>query len=143
MLQPAVRYYELEKASERGLRVLMVEDNPINRRILTLVLERLPAKITTAEDGQQAVDAFEAQAFDVVLMDLQMPGMDGYEAMRRIRAIEAAAGRGRTPIIVISAHTRATDTAATKLAGADHHLAKPVDVPALLATMDMVMQAAA
>ena len=143
MLQPAVRYHELEKASERGLRVLMVEDNPTNRRILTLVLERLPAKITAAEDGLQAVEAFETGTFDVVLMDLQMPGMDGYEAMRRIRAIEAAGDRGRTPIIVISAHTRPGDMAESKLAGADHHLAKPVDIPALLATMDLVMQVAA
>ena len=143
MLDPAVRYYELEKASARGLRVLMVEDNPINRRILTLVLERLPAKLTAAENGFQAVEAFEAQAFDVVLMDLQMPGMDGYEAMRRIRAIEAASGRERTPIIVVSAHMRQHELAEARLAGADHHLAKPVDIPSLLATMDQVIQAAA
>ena len=143
MLNPAVRYHELEKASERGLRVLMVEDNPINRRVLTLVLERLPAKLTVAEHGQEAVDAFAVQEFDVVLMDLQMPGMDGYEAMRRIRAIEAESGRARTPIIVISAHTRPHEMAEAKLAGADHHLGKPVDIPTLLATMDEVMQAAA
>ena len=143
MLTPAVRYHELEKASERGLRVLMVEDNPINRRILTLVLERLPANVTTAENGLEAVDAFSGESFDVVLMDLQMPGMDGYEAMRRLRAIEAETGRARTPIIVVSAHTRPAEMAEAKLAGADHHLAKPVDIPALLATMDQVMQAAA
>ena len=143
MLNPAVRYHELEKASERGLRVLMVEDNPINRRILTLVLERLPAKLTAAENGFQAVEAFAVQEFDVILMDLQMPGMDGFEAMRQIRAIEAEANRGRTPIIVISAHTRPSEIAEAKLAGADHHLGKPVDVPSLLATMDLVIQAAA
>ena len=143
MLNPDVRYHELEKASERGLRVLMVEDNPINRRILTLVLERLPAKLTAAVNGLEAVRAFEEDAFDVVLMDLQMPGIDGYEAMRRIRAFETANGRARTPIIVISAHTRAPDVAESKLSGADHHLGKPVDIPSLLATMDLVMQAAA
>ena len=143
MLNPAVRYHELEKASARGLRVLMVEDNPINRRILTLVLERLPANVTVAENGIEAVDAFSAESFDVVLMDLQMPGMDGYEAMRRLRAIEAETGRARTPIIVVSAHTRPAEMAEAKLAGADHHLGKPVDIPSLLATMDLVMQAAA
>jgi CheY-like chemotaxis protein len=143
MLNPSVRYHELERASERGLHVLMVEDNPINRRIMTLVLERLPAKLTTAVNGLEAVRLFEEQRFDVVLMDLQMPGIDGYEATRRIRAFEAASGRGRTPIIVVSAHTRQTDIAETKLAGADHHLGKPVDVPLLLATMDSVMQSAA
>jgi CheY-like chemotaxis protein len=143
MLNPTVRYHELEKASERGLRVLMVEDNPINRRILTLLLERLPAKVTVAENGLEAVEAFGGQDFDVILMDLQMPGMDGYEAMRRIRAIEADAGRERTPIIVVSAHVRPHEVAEAKLAGADHHLAKPLDIPTLLATMDAVMQAAA
>ena len=143
MLNPAVRYHELEKASERGLKVLMVEDNPINRRILVLVLERLPAKVTSAENGLQAVEAFKAQAFDVILMDLQMPGMDGYEAMRQIRALEAETGRERTPIIVVSAHTRQHEIAEAKLAGADHHLGKPVDIPTLLATMDTVMAAAA
>ena len=139
MLNPAVRYYELEKASERGLKVLVVEDNPINRRILTLVLERLPAKITNAPNGLEAVRAFQEQAFDVILMDLQLPGMDGYEATRRIRAIEAETGRARTPIIVVSAHTRQADLSAAKLAGADHHLGKPVDIPSLLATMDMMV----
>jgi CheY-like chemotaxis protein len=139
MLNPAVRYLELEKASERGLHILMVEDNPINRRIMTLVLERLPAKLTAAVNGLEAVRLFEEQRFDVVLMDLQMPGIDGYEATRRIRAFEAASGRARTPIIVVSAHTRAPDIAESKLAGADHHLGKPIDVPTLLATMDSLM----
>ena len=143
MLNPAVRYDDLAKAAEKGLRVLMVEDNPINRRILTLVLERLPAQVTVAENGFQAVEACEAQTFDVILMDLQMPGMDGYEAMRRIRAVEAEGNRGRTPIIVVSAHVRPHEIAEAKLAGADHHLAKPLDIPSLLATMDSVIQAAA
>ena len=143
MLNPTVRYHELEKASERGWRILMVEDNPVNRRILTLVLERLPAIVTVAENGLQAMEAFEAETFDVILMDLQMPLMDGYDAMRRIRAVEALSDRVRTPIIVVSAHTRPADLAAAKLAGADHHLGKPVDIPTLLATMDLVMQAAA
>jgi CheY-like chemotaxis protein len=140
MIADAPRYPELEKASERGLRVLLVEDNPVNARIITLVLERLPAKLVCAEDGVQAVEAFEQGAFDVVLMDLQMPRMDGYEAIRRLREIEAATGRERTPIIVVSAHTRAPDIAAAKEAGSDHHLGKPVDVPTLLGTMDLVMQ---
>ena len=143
MLNPSVRYHELEKASERGLRVLMVEDNPINRRVLTLVLERLPAKVTVAENGQQGVDAFSEGAFDVVLMDLQMPGMNGYDAMRHIRAIEAETGRARTPIIVVSAHMRSQEVAEAKLAGADHHLAKPIDIAALLATMDSLIASAA
>ena len=135
-----VRYLDLETAVARGLHVLVVEDHPVNRQILTLMLERLPARVTCADDGAQGVAAFEAGSFDVILMDLRMPLMDGYEAMRRIRALEADRGLPRTPIIVISAHTAAKDLEEARDAGADHHLGKPVHIPSLLETMDAVMQ---
>ena len=135
-----VRYLDLETAVARGLHVLVVEDHPVNRQILTLMLERLPARVTCADDGAQGVAAFHAQSFDVILMDLRMPLMDGYEAMRRIRAAEAARGLPRTPIIVVSAHTTPADVRNACEAGADHHLGKPVHIPTLLETMDAVMQ---
>ena len=134
------RYIDLETAVARGLHVLVVEDHPVNRQILTLMLERLPARVTCADDGAQGVAAFEQQRFDVILMDLRMPLMDGYEAMRRIRALEAAQGLARTPIIVVSAHTAAGDLKTARDAGADHHLGKPVHIPTLLETMDALMQ---
>ena len=136
-----VRYLDLETAVARGLHVLVVEDHPVNRQILTLMLERLPARVTCADDGLQGVAAFEAQTFDVILMDLRMPLMDGYEAMRRIRTIEAERGLPRTPIIVISAHTTPADVRQATIAGADHHMGKPVHIPSLLETMDAVMHA--
>ena len=139
----AVRYFELERVARRGLRVLVVEDHPVNRQIMVLLLERLPATVVCAENGLEAVDAFSKASFDVVLMDLGMPLMDGYEAMRRIRAAEAARNLPRTPIIVISAHTAAADLDNARQAGADHHLGKPVHIPTLLETMDAVMQSRA
>jgi len=138
-----VRYLDLETAVARGLHVLVVEDHPVNRQILTLMLERLPARVTCADDGAQGVAAFEQQRFDVILMDLRMPLMDGYEAIQRIRALEMSGGLPRTPIIVVSAHTAPGDLKRAREAGSDHHLGKPVHIPTLLETMDAVMQARA
>jgi len=107
------------------------------------MLERLPARVTCAENGAEGVEAFLRQAFDVVLMDLRMPLMDGYEAMRRIRAAEAVSGAARTPIVVISAHTTPKDVKVASDAGADHHLGKPLHIPELLSTLDRVLQAKA
>jgi CheY-like chemotaxis protein len=140
--EPAL-YPDLEIAVRRGLRVLVVEDHPVNRQIMTLMLERLPARVECANDGSEAVAAFQEQPFDVILMDLRMPVMDGYEAMRRIRSHEQAAGLIRTPIIVVSAHTSPADVKAARSAGADHHLGKPLHIPTLLATMDALMQGGA
>jgi CheY-like chemotaxis protein len=134
------RYADLELAAERGLRVLVVEDHPINRQIMRLMLERIPARVTCADNGSEGVEAFVSHAFDVVLMDLRMPLMDGYEAMRRIRAFEAETRGGRTPIIVISAHTMPAEIELARAAGADHHLGKPLHIPSLLETLDTVLQ---
>jgi CheY-like chemotaxis protein len=134
-----LHYPDLERAVRRGLHVLVVEDHPVNRQIMTLMLERLPARVTCANDGSEAVAAFQVELFDVVLMDLRMPVMDGYEAMRRIRSHERARGLDRTPIIVVSAHTTSADIAEARNAGADHHLGKPLHIPTLLGTMDGLM----
>lgn len=119
--------------SSRGpLRVLVVEDDETNRKLLGLLLETLNAQTTFAEDGLAGVTAYRDRPFDVVLMDLKMPVMDGYEATRQIRALEASRRSRRTPVVVVSAHTRPVEITAAREAGADHHLGKPVHVPALL-----------
>ena len=115
-----------------SLRVLVVEDKPINRKVLGLILETMNAKTTFAENGLEAVRAYQQEPFDVVLMDLRMPVMDGYQATREIRAHEASRRATRTPVIVVSAHTRPHEIEAAREAGADHHMGKPVNVPALL-----------
>ena len=115
-----------------SLRVLVVEDKPINRQVLGLILETVNAKTTFAENGLEAVRAYQQEPFDVVLMDLRMPVMDGYQATRQIRATEASRRSRRTQVIVVSAHTRPHEIEEARAAGADHHMGKPVNVPALL-----------
>ena len=107
------------------LRVLAADDNPTNRKVVELMLGAAGAQVVSVENGQQAVDAWRAGAFDVVLMDLRMPVMDGLDAIRAIRKAEGG-GLPRAPIIVISANTSATDVEASAAAGADRHIGKPL-----------------
>ena len=117
------------------LKVLVADDNPTNRRIVDLILSAAGAQVTAVEDGVEAVGACETQDFDVILMDLQMPKMDGLTAIRLIRQREAAAGAGRTPIVVLSANVMAEHVSASAEAGADDHLGKPFRAEELIATV--------
>jgi signal transduction histidine kinase/ActR/RegA family two-component response regulator len=125
------------QASPRGdgFRVLIVDDNAINRQVLSAILDAAAIDHATAEDGAQALDLVIAGGFDAVLMDLQMPVMDGLEATRRIRAFEGEAGWGRTPIYIVSANCLQEHVDAGMSAGADGHLAKPVSVAELLGAL--------
>ncbi|MFN9009994.1 MAG: ATP-binding protein [Hyphomonadaceae bacterium] len=107
------------------LRILAADDHPTNRRVLQLILEPLGVDLTFCEDGQQALDALEQAEFDVVLMDLQMPVMDGLTATRAIREIEKAKPSSRMPIIALSANAMTHHKAEALDAGADFHIAKP------------------
>ena len=113
-------------------RVLVVDDDETNRLVLERVLNRLKPSIRFAADGQEAVQAFAQEAFDFVLMDLRMPRMDGFEAIRRMRALEAERDSSRTPILVVSAHTDAEDVAEAGRAGADDHISEPINARRLL-----------
>ena len=126
-------------AEDAPLRVLLVEDNEINRKVIACILNMVQADLTWAENGLEGVQAFQQQHFDVVLMDLQMPVMDGFTATREIRAYESSRGQRRTPVIVVSANVRPEDMQASRAAGADRHLAKPVDVTALFAAISEAM----
>jgi CheY-like chemotaxis protein len=132
-----------QDAAERPLRVLLVEDNETNRRLMAAMLLGIDADLTAVENGLEGVEAFTRDAFDVVLMDLQMPVMDGYTATRKIRELEAERGVRPTPVVVVSARTRPTDVRESLSAGADVHVAKPVDLARLLATMTRAISAAA
>ena len=108
-----------------GLRILVAEDHPTNRRVIELILGPLGVSLTMAEDGQEAVDAFQPGAFDLVLMDMQMPRMDGLAAMREIRRREREAGAAPTPIAMLTANAMEEHRQMAFAAGADHHISKP------------------
>jgi CheY-like chemotaxis protein len=114
------------------LRVLLAEDHPTNRLVVEMILSQSGVAVTSVEDGLKAVDRFKTEQFDAIIMDLQMPVMDGLTAIRAIREFEAAAGFGRTPVHVLSTNSLPSDFAASIEAGADSHLTKPVNVSALL-----------
>ncbi|MBW8814428.1 MAG: response regulator [Caulobacterales bacterium] len=120
-------------------RVLAAEDNLTNQYVLRALLEPLDLELTLVGDGREAVDAFEAQAFDLILMDVQMPELNGVDATRAIRALEAASGRSRTPIVAMTANVMSHQLEGYRLAGMDAHVAKPVDVAALYAVLDQAL----
>ncbi|MFC3077649.1 ATP-binding protein [Phenylobacterium terrae] len=120
---------------ERPRRVLLAEDNATNRKVVQLMLGALDLELDWVEDGRQAVEAAERQAYDLILMDLHMPRMDGLEAIQAIRRREAEQGGGRTPIVVLSADVDEVQRRRTELAGADDHLGKPIRAEELLACL--------
>ena len=125
------------------LKVLLAEDHPVNQRVVQAILSGGGMEVTTVGDGAQAVEAFRAGAFDLILMDMQMPVMDGLTATRAIRAAEQTAGRPRTPLIMLSANAMAQHLQDAADAGADSHLAKPITPGSLMAAIEAAVQPAA
>jgi CheY-like chemotaxis protein len=117
-------------------RVLVVEDNRLNQDLVAGHLEESAYEITLAINGRKGVEMFQRERFDVVLMDWQMPEMDGLEATRRIRDIEQARGGKRTPIIAVTAHAMSGDRDTCLAAGMDDYLVKPYSHASLLHTLD-------
>ncbi len=132
-----------EALAEGVFKVLVADDHPTNLTVARLILEQLGADIATASDGAQAVAAAGREYFDVVLMDMQMPVMDGLEAVRRIRQAETANARPRVPILMLSANVGPEHVAAGALAGADGHVAKPITATSLAAALAEVFDAEA
>ncbi|PPD44275.1 MAG: hybrid sensor histidine kinase/response regulator [Methylocystis sp.] len=114
-----------------GLRVLVADDTAINREVAIETLQQLGAVVATAENGLEALAALEAQRFDVVLMDVSMPELDGFEATRRIRALEAQSGGARMPIVALTAHVVGAAADAWRSAGMDAVLHKPYTIRSL------------
>ena len=105
-------------------RVLVVDDHPVNREVARIMLEAFGCVVVEVGDGQEALDAVPAQAFDLVLMDVRMPRMDGLEATRRIRAL--AGPEAQLPIVAMTADAMPEDVARCLGAGMNAHLAKPI-----------------
>lgn len=118
----------MSKATLQGLRVLVAEDNPVNQQIIRRLLERRGCNVSLVEDGQKAVEANATNEFDLVLMDIQMPIMSGYEAAKQIRLAEA---HSKVPIVALTAHAMRGDDTKCFDAGMDDYLSKPIDVKKL------------
>ncbi|MBX3606092.1 MAG: response regulator [Piscinibacter sp.] len=121
--------------------VLLVEDNPVNALVAQAMLERAGLRVEAVGDGAAALDRALRRRYDLVLMDCQMPGMDGFEATRRIRAAERAAGAAPMVIVALTANALEGDRERSLAAGMDEHLAKPYDEPALRALLQKLLTA--
>ncbi|MCC7266023.1 MAG: response regulator [Caulobacteraceae bacterium] len=138
----AVDTQPLAPAAPLALRVLAAEDNPMNQLVLRTLLGQLGVELEIAEDGAAAVQAAREASWDLILMDVQMPVMDGPAATRAIRAAEAAAGAPRTPILALTANAMAHHEAEYRAAGMDGLVAKPVQVDHLVAAMENALSPA-
>jgi CheY-like chemotaxis protein len=123
-----------------GHRVLVVDDNPVNLEVMQAMLVRHGLVVDCASDGVLAVARAQSQAYDLILMDMHMPLMDGLEATRRIRALPLHA---RTPILAMTANVYEEDRERCQAAGMNAHLAKPIDVQALEKALDRWLAPAA
>jgi CheY-like chemotaxis protein/anti-sigma regulatory factor (Ser/Thr protein kinase) len=115
-----------------GMRVLLAEDHPTNRRVVELILGAAGVDLTCVENGAEAVEAFRTGVFDLILMDMQMPVMDGLTAIAKIRELERQASAPSTPTYVLTANAMPEHVSASLQAGADGHLSKPILADALL-----------
>jgi len=123
-----------------GVRVLAAEDNAVNQLVLRALLEQTGADLTVVGDGAEALEAWRAGEWDVILMDVQMPVMDGPAAARAIRAAEAETGRSATPIVALTANAMAHQIAEYAAAGMDAFVAKPIKVEQLFAAIEAAME---
>jgi signal transduction histidine kinase/ActR/RegA family two-component response regulator len=123
------------------LRILAAEDNQINQLVLKTLLHQAGVSPTVVENGQVCLEVWEAGAWDVILMDVQMPVMDGLTAARAIRQREAETGRPRTPIVALTANAMAHQVLAYFAAGMDGHVSKPIEAAKLFAAIDAALNA--
>ncbi len=127
----AVAAHDVALPVRRGLRLLVAEDNPVNRRVITAALRKLGHDAIVTDDGLAALAAFAPGAFDAGLFDVQMPGLDGHELTRRIRAIEKESGGAPLPILALTANAMAGDREACLAVGMNEHLSKPFTIDGL------------
>ena len=132
----------VEAFEGNGRRVLLVEDNAINRTLAQRLLQKRGFTVTIAVDGKESIAAMEKAEFDLVLMDIQMPEMDGFEATAEIRKRESLTGR-RTPIIALTAHALKEDRARCLAAGMDGYVTKPIQLGDLFAAIRKALQGSA
>jgi signal transduction histidine kinase/ActR/RegA family two-component response regulator len=137
---PAVTASRADVAVDGDLKVLAAEDNAVNQQVLKAVLAQAGVIPVIVGNGSEALEAWEAGHWDIVLMDIQMPEMDGVAAARAIRAREAATGRSRTPILALTANAMHHQALEYRAAGMDGLAAKPIDIVKLFEAMDLAMR---
>ena len=130
-------------SGDRNIRLLAAEDNPTNQQVLAAVMESLGIDIDIVGDGKQAVDAWRVGGYDLILMDIQMPVMDGIDAAREIRGVEAAERRKRIPIVALTANALTHQVDEYMAAGMDGHVAKPIEIAKLYEAISAALTAAA
>ncbi len=116
-----------ESAGFTGRRVLLAEDNAVNQLVVCSLLEKFSLDITTANNGRETLEYFRSDTYDLVLMDCQMPEIDGFEATREIRRLEAEKKLPHTPVIALTANVMKGDEEECLQAGMDGYIAKPID----------------
>ncbi len=127
---------------QRRFRILLAEDNPINQKVAVRFLQKKGHIVVLADTGKKALDGWRKQTFDIILMDVQMPEMDGFEATARIREHEKSAGN-HIPIIAMTAHAMVGDRERCLAAGMDDYASKPIDAKDLFAAIQRLLPAAA
>ena len=141
--QPTGGLASTAPTANAGPAILLVEDNPVNQKLAKVLLERRGYQVTIAENGQQALAAIAGQAFEIVLMDMQMPVMGGVEATQRIRQRETEQGLPRLPIVAMTANAMQGDRETCLAAGMDDYLTKPIKAADLEAKLHLLLRAPA
>jgi CheY-like chemotaxis protein len=118
--------YSLIEEMKRSLKILLVEDNPVNQKLAKLMLERAGYSIVVAKNGVEAIDCVKQTRYNIILMDIQMPEMDGYETTRRLREIEEKENSERIPILAVTANALKGDKAKCLECGMDDYISKPI-----------------
>jgi signal transduction histidine kinase/CheY-like chemotaxis protein len=134
---PLVTRHILQEQKHR-IHILLAEDNAVNQTLAVRLLEKRGYSVTVAQDGQAAVEAFQMGVFELVLMDIQMPGMDGFEATTAIREKEKLTG-GRIPIVAMTAHALVGDQERCLASGMDGYVSKPIRTSELFATIERML----
>ena len=131
---PLITRHTLAEQKRQGLRILLAEDNAINQKLAIILLQKAGYSVDAVENGDQVFKKIQREQYNAVLMDVQMPVMDGFEATRRIRQWEA--GKGHIPIIAMTAHALKGDRERCIEAGMDDYVSKPLQPQALIIAID-------